>query len=151
MAKLTDLPVVTSLDPADLIYAIDVSTDTSVGITKANLGGSVTIPVVQSARVEGDGTLDWSTEAGWVVVRTGEGIYTVTFPTAAASAEEQAVGGSVVRALATITKANHTINLYDVTTTGCTAYVTYNNPTVQVNTDQPFNIIRRLPDVTVNL
>ena len=55
MAKLTDVPVVTSLDAADLIYGVDVSDPTddpagsSVAITKANLlagaggGGSTTL------------------------------------------------------------------------------------------------------------
>jgi hypothetical protein len=56
MAKLTDIPVVTTLDAADLIYAVDVSdtTDdpagTSVAITKANLGGGpVTIATITNA------------------------------------------------------------------------------------------------------
>jgi hypothetical protein len=46
---------------------------------------------LQAAKFDDDGTLLWSSEPGWSAVLNATGDYTITFPTAAPSANEQSV------------------------------------------------------------
>ena len=111
-------------------------------------GGTATnLPVVQSARYDGDfgfpalGKI-WENEPGWVITRIAAGDYDVTFPTAATSADAQAIAITV-----TSGRGGATLNgiASNVTATGCKVFLSFANASLY---DGGFSIIRRLPDAS---
>ena len=101
MAKLTDLPIITALEPTDLVYAVDVSDQTddpagsSVAISYSDLAQ------VAWAHVDTDGTL--LAGAGIAsVVKGATGVYTVNFSRAATTADTQAIQLTAINFVALI-------------------------------------------------
>lgn len=80
-------------------------------------------PAVQSAKFGAAGaTVDFSTETGWVIVRSLGGLYTITFPTAASAADAQCVVAT--RSDTDSGGAYRSVEIVSLSTTGCLARVT---------------------------
>ena len=103
----------------------------------------VDVPVVQSAVISGaDGSIKSSTESGWSCVKNSTGDYTVTFPTAVATADDQAVvvtrsgGATAAVFFDTSSPTTTTIEVNAYTDGG-------------VSADSSFSIVRRIADTTL--
>lgn len=91
---------------------------------------------VQSCVIDGTtAAVTFSPDSGWSAVRNSEGVYTVTFPTAASSATAQVIVGTQLTTVAAA--SNRIVNILDLGTTTCVV--------------RTFNAFDTVKDVTFSL
>ena len=91
---------------------------------------------VQSCVIDGTtAAVTFSPDSGWSAVRNSEGVYTVTFPTAASSATAQVIVGTQLTTVALA--SNRIVNILDLGTTTCVV--------------RTFNAFDTVKDVTFSL
>lgn len=168
-ASASEISIMGSTSPVtDPITSLKIKTDTGEDIagdffcyveeeetievlTAADSGVSVVteidLPVVHSIRVENDGTILWSSEDGWSVTEESTGVYSVTFPTAAESAEEQSLVVSHVDDGTNLTGLMAQIE--NVTATGCKVITHRNDSNADISVS--WSLVRRLPSETVEI
>lgn len=160
MARIPTYPDRATLEDTDILYGVDPSSTTqdpsgdSFSTTMAAVSTKVqadlpavpvSIPVIQSAKIDSTGTVLWSSESGWSAVVSGVGIIDVTFPTAAVGVDDQSIVATTFNGADQVSSTDAAVNL--PTTTTCRVRTFYQGSLLSLN----FYIHRRLPDVTVNV